>query len=111
MAEVAQLRGLEAEGSDQCDERVYERHGPCATVARCSRADPIVHQYDGPRRDVVPYAGEHLLRLVSPPVLGVRGPSDEPEAVSFGDFLGRRCDQSPGGTPVWCGLSERGQPR
>ncbi len=47
MAELAQRRGLETEGSYRRYERAYEIYGPFAAVTRRSRADSVVHQYDG----------------------------------------------------------------
>ena len=45
--EFVQWRGLQAAGSHQRDERYYEIHGPLAALALTSRADSVVHQYDG----------------------------------------------------------------
>src|SRR3712207_8707231 len=46
------------------------------------RADPVVHQYDRPGRDLTSHAGEHLLRRPSPPVLRVSGPARSEEHTS-----------------------------
>jgi hypothetical protein len=49
MAELAQRRWLEVVGSHRGDERANEINSPCAAVTRRSRADSVMHKYDGSR--------------------------------------------------------------
>ena len=111
MAEIVQLRGLEAVGSHCGDERPYEIDGSCAVLTRRPWADSVVHQYDGFRGDLASNADEHLIRRVSPPVLRVRGPAHEHEPVSMRHLFGRWCDEAPRGPPVPHRLPERREAR
>ena len=94
-----QRAGFQAPRTCLGDERTYQCHGLGTAVSRGARANSVVHEQDGLWQELFFYPGEHLVRWVSSPVLGVCGPTNERKTVFAGDLLGRRRYQTPWGTP------------